>query len=216
MRPAPNSPASRWTSWNARASGREAQAQGPGVEGAAFAYAKPARWRRRFELLREPGREGPRRRPEPDPVAQHAAVVARAAGGHHRFARTCRNIEVAGRSQSESARWSPTPRSKNPPKSESTCRCSRRRCRTSRTPRSATAARSAAASRSPIRPPNTRRARLLLMPFCHIKSKTAERRVKAETVLQGPVRDRPEAGRDPDRGRISRSRKPATGRCSSS
>ena len=68
---------------------------------------------------------------------------------------------------------------------KSTSRCSRRPCRTSRMRRSATAAPSAAASRSPIRRPNTRRARSRLTLSWFIAGKRGERRVKAAEFFKG-------------------------------
>ena len=61
---------------------------------------------------------------------------------------------------------------------------------------------SAAASRSPTRRRNIRPARSRWMPRFHPQEQGGERTGEGGAVLQGPVRDRPEAGRAADGGRI--------------
>ena len=90
-----------------------------------------------------------------------------------------------GRTSCASARWPRTPQIEQSEDRASTCRCSRRPCRTSRTPRSATAARSAAASRSPIRRRNIRPARWRSKRYCRIVGKNGERRVTAADFFKG-------------------------------
>ena len=65
---------------------------------------------RRSSCSSSAGREDPRRRPEPDPVAQHAPRLARAAGRHHRPARP-RHDRPAPPARLRIGAWSRTPSS---------------------------------------------------------------------------------------------------------
>src|SRR5258706_1611120 len=88
MHPARNSPASRWTSWRRKVSGRPGKAS---VESARVRLREAGVAR---EGLRTAGRaecESAGGRPEPYPVAQHAPVIARVACGHHQLTGSFRN-----------------------------------------------------------------------------------------------------------------------------
>ena len=99
------------------------------------------------------GRQGPGRRPEPDPAAEHAAGRPGAPGRHQPRHRAGHPGGHAGRAYA-SARWPGTRGWSAPTRPRGCSRCCARRCGRSPTPSYATAARSWAASRTPTRRPS--------------------------------------------------------------
>ena len=110
----------------------------------------------------------------------------------------------------------PRARSRSRRDRASTCRCSRRPCRTSRTPRSATAARIGGSLALADPAAEYPACAVALDATLVIAGTDGRAQGQGARLLQGAVRDRPEAGRAAHRGRIPGRRRRTSARRSSS